>query len=117
MDDELVAGQPGRPRECELAGRGDVGADSFLPQESKERDVREGLRSVEDAAAVADGIGERPCLRPNRLLAVDDERRPEPVRELRCGNAAQRELALLHTGGVGEEREHRPILPGTVLSS
>ena len=59
VDDELVAVEPGRAGERELARRGDVGADALLAQQPQQRDVGERLRPEDDAPVVADGRAER----------------------------------------------------------
>src|SRR5581483_7564584 len=50
-------------------------------------------------------------LRPDRLLAVDDERRPVVRGETRGGGSAERELAVLDRGGEREQLEHGVSLP------
>ena len=82
VDDEVVAGEPGRLGERELAARRDVGADPFLAQEPQQSDVRERFRAEEDAA-VADRGAERPRLCAERRLAEDDERGAVLLGELR----------------------------------
>ena len=67
--------EPGRLRERELAERRDVGADALLGEQPQQRDVRERLRPVDDERA-GRGLAVRARLRADRLLAVDDERRP-----------------------------------------
>ena len=115
MHDELRARETGRAGERELARGGDVGADPLLAQQSEHGDVGEGLRSVEDAPALADGAPQRPSLRAKRLLAVHDERRAEPLRELGRGDPTEPELAVLDACRLREEIEHPWILPGTVF--
>ena len=56
-------------------------------------------------------------LLPDRLVAVDDERRAEALGELSRRNATERELAGVDSRGVRKEIEHRQILPGTVFGS
>src|SRR5262249_26161308 len=51
-----------------------------------------------------------------RLLAVDDERRPEPLGELRSRDSAEGELAAFDTSRRRKEIEHPRILPGTVFT-
>jgi len=58
---------------------------------------RERLRAVDDEG-LRRGGPVRPRLRADRLLAIDDERRPVLGRELRRGDAAERQLAVLGTG-------------------
>ena len=77
VDDELVAAKPGRAGERQLAGRGDVGTDSLLPQQAQDGDVREGLRSERDVPA-RDRFERSDLARvAKRRLAVDDERGAE----------------------------------------
>ena len=89
VHEQPVAVDARAPREGELAERRDVGAEALLGQQPHHRDVRERLRAVDD-----ERLGRRPPEerrpRPQRLLAVDDERRAEPLRELGRGEAAQR---------------------------
>ncbi len=54
VHDELRAREPRLACERELAGRGDVGPDALFAEESEQRDVGEGLGSVEHPAALAD---------------------------------------------------------------
>ncbi len=90
-----------RLRDGELAERRDVGADALLGEDPEQRDVRERLRPVDDEC-VRRGGSVRARLRADRLLAVDDERRPVLGRELRRGHAAERQLAALDTGRMWE---------------
>ena len=105
VDDDLVAAEPGRARERELAGRGDVGADPLLAQEAQDGHVGERLRAEGDVPA-GRRVAQRPRPRPQRLLAVDDERGAELRRELRCANPTEHELAPLDTCRVREHPEH-----------
>src|SRR6185503_7608034 len=59
VDDQLVAGEPGRTREGELALGRDVGTDALTTQEAEHSHVRERLRPVEDTPAGSDGLEER----------------------------------------------------------
>ena len=79
---------PRRTRERELARGGDVRADPLLAQKAQSRDVRERLRPVEDAPARPTAARSARARSADRLLAVDDERRPEPLGERR--SAARR---------------------------
>jgi hypothetical protein len=117
VHDQLCAGEPRGARERELTRRGDVGADPLLAQEAEHCDVGERFRAVEDAPALAGGASQPPSLCAERLLAVDDERRPEALRELVGGETAEPQLAAFDTRGLREELEHGWILPGTVFSS
>ena len=117
MNDELAAREPGGSREGELARGGDVGPNSLVAEDAEDRDVGERLRAVEESSVWSRRRAQRARLEPQRLLAVDDERRPEALRELWRRHAAERERASLDGRGVGEEREHHAILPGTVFGS
>ena len=117
VHDELDAGEAGRAREGELARRGDVGADALLEEQAEHCDVRKRLGAVEDTATFAYGSHERSSLLPERLLAVDDDRRPEALRQLGRANPAEPQLARLDARRSGKEIEHAWILPGTVFSS
>ena len=117
VDDELAAREPGGSREGELTRGGDVGSDSLVAEDAEDGDVGERLRAVEESSVWSRRRAQRACLEPERLLAVDDERCPEALRELIRRHTAERELTVLDGRGVGEEREHRPILPGTVFGS
>ena len=109
--------RPAARGESELARRRDVRAEALVAKQPEHGDVRERLGAVEDAPALADRLRQRARLRADRLLAVHDERRSEPLGEVRGRNPAEREHAVLHARGVGEEIEHRWILPGTVFGS
>ena len=106
VEEDALAGDARRLREGELAERRDVGADALVGEHPQQRDVRERLRPVDDER-VRRGVAVRARLRADRLLAVDDERRPVLGRELGRGDAAERELAVRRSGGIGEKLEHR----------
>ena len=110
MDDECVACDPGRLGEAELPEGRNVGADPLLGEELHDRDVREGLRPVDDGRAgrrLAVGAGPG----AERYLVVDDEGAAVLAHELGGRDAAERERAILEAGRVGEELEHTAILP------
>ena len=92
-------------------------ARSLVADALERRHVRECLRPVEEAAVPPGRGDQRARLPTERLLAVDDERRPEPLRELGGPYPTQHELTVLHSGGQGKDAEHRWILPGTVFGS
>ncbi len=117
VHDDLGSGEPGAARERELARRGHVGADALVAEQSQHGDVRKRLRSVEDTALRTGCRSQRLCPLPNRLLAVDDERRPESIRQLVGRHAADGKRIRVDPGRVREELEHRRILPGTVFGS
>ena len=68
---------PARRANASSPERRDVGADSLLGEQPEHRDVRERLRAVEDAP-VGPAAAPARAPAPDRLLAVDDERRAEP---------------------------------------
>ena len=103
---------PGPLREAQLAERRDVRADPLLREQPQDRHVRERLRAVDDER-VGRGRAVRARARPDRLLAVDDERRPELVRERGRADAAERQLAVVDVSGVGEELERGRVNPAT----
>ncbi len=116
VHDELLAGEPCRAREGELAERRHVRADALLGEESKDGHVRERLRPVEDLR-----FGHRttnlPRSRTNRFLAVRHERRSEAFRELGRSHSSERQLSVLDPRRVREQLQHRASLPATVFSS
>ena len=81
VHDELGAGEAGGARERELARGSDVGPDPLRAQQPQHRDVGEGLRPEGDVPAGGRRL-QRARPRAQRLLAVDDERRPVLGREL-----------------------------------
>jgi hypothetical protein len=94
VEHEPLAGNSRRPRERELAEGRDVGADSLLREQPQQGDVRERLRPVDDERArrsLAVGLH----LAPDRALAVHEQRRAVPIRELARAQTTQRELAVL----------------------
>ena len=103
VHDEVVAMQARGRCESQLARRGDVGADTLVVQQTEQRDVRERLRPEVDAA-VADGGTQCACVRPQRLLAEHEERRPELLRQLRGAHPADRELGAVEGRGSWEKR-------------
>ena len=105
VEDEPLARDPRRPRERELAEGRDVGAGSLLREQPQQRDVRERLRPVDDERARR-GLAVRLHLAPDRSLAVNEERRPVLVGELRRAYAAEGQLAVLDQRGFGKELEH-----------
>ena len=104
VDDEVARRlDPGRARERELTQRGHVCADALLAQQPQERDVREGLRPVDDASACADRAAANVrAARAQRLLAVDDERRPEALRELVTRHSPELEHAAVERAESGK---------------
>ena len=103
VDDEVAAAEARGTRERELAGGGDVRADPRLVQQAEQGDVGERLRPEEDPP-VADGRPERVRPLAQRLLAEDDERRPVRLGELRHGDPAERQLAVVEGRRFREER-------------
>ena len=108
VHDESLAGDARLLREAELPERRHVRAEPLLAEQPHERDVRERLGAVDD-----ERVGRRgavlPRPRADRLLAVDDERRAELVRERGGRHAADRQLAVESLRRVREEREvNRP---------
>jgi hypothetical protein len=103
-------------RERELAERRGVGSDAFLGEEPQHGDVRERLRTVEELG-VGHGCAQAAGLSADRLLAVDDERCAEAVGQVCGSDATERERSSLDARRIGEELEHRRILPGTVFGS
>ena len=101
VEDDLLAGNLRRARERELAERGDVRAGAFLREQPQQRDVRERLGPVDDERARS-GLAVRTHLAPDRLLAVDEQRRPMLLREPRRGHAAERQLAAFDPRGCGK---------------
>jgi hypothetical protein len=113
VHDELAALQTGRGGERELPRRGDVSSDPLLAQHAQERDVRQRLRPEEDAP-VADSLPEGACSTVDRVLAEDEKGRSILRRERIGGETAHREPAAVERGGVGEERQHGPIVPVSI---
>ncbi len=107
VEEDPVARDAGRLREGELPERRDVGADSLVGENLEDRDVRERLRPVHDKRPGRRlGVGSR--LRADRLLAVDEKRRPVDRRQLGRRDAADRERSTVGPCGIGEEIEHDP---------
>jgi hypothetical protein len=101
VEEDPVAWNPRSRGERQLAERRDVGADPLLGEDAEQRNARERLRPVDDER-VGRGVAIRARLRPDRLLAVDDERRPMLGRQLGRGDTAERQLAVLGPGGMGK---------------
>ena len=114
VHDELPAREPGSAREDQLARRSDVGSDALLAHEPEDGDIREGFRPVEDAAASTRSRPQRARTGAQGLLAVDDERGPEALGELRGGHPSEDELPALDPGRSRENIQHSAILPGTL---
>ena len=70
-----------------------------------------------DASVLADRLAERPRPSEQRLLAVHDERRPEPLGELGCGHPAEGENAGFDARRIREKIEHSAILTVTLRRS
>ncbi len=104
MDDDLVAAEPGGPREGQLPLGGDVRSDPLLAQHTHHRDVRERLRPERDLAARG-SLLQRPRLRTECRLAVDDERGPELCRQRGSRDSGERQGGAVDTGAVREEAE------------
>ena len=110
VDHQPLGRDAGVLREAQLAEGRHVGAEPLVGEQAQDRDVRERLRPVDDECVRRRGPV-RPCARPDRLLAVDDERRAELVRERRRAGAADRQLAVDDLRRVGEELEGRVSPP------
>ena len=96
---------PAEPRsesERQLARRRDVGAEALLGEQAEDRHRRERLRAVDDER-VGRGRAVRPRLRAHGRLVVDDERRPEPLDELRRAQPADRQLTVGDGRRVGQK--------------
>src|SRR5205809_1073027 len=93
--------------------RRDVRTDSLLGEETQDRDVRERLRAEEDEC-LRNRLSDLACPGAQRLLAVDDERRPEAPGERARPESADRQFAFLDPRGIREQLQHPPILPGTL---
>ncbi len=113
VDDEIDTVEAGPLRERELARRGDVRADPLIAQQPQQRDVRQRLRP-EEHASVADRVSERTRRRPDRVFAEDDERGAVLLRERVRREAAERQPRPVERAGVGEERQHAPIVPVSI---
>jgi hypothetical protein len=117
VHDDSLAGHTGSERVLELAERRDVGAEPFISEQPQQRDVGERLGAIEDqriGRSLAVGPGER----EDRPLAIGDERRPVLVRESRGRNAADRELAPLDRGAVGEEpKQAQSVHQSSIVSA
>jgi hypothetical protein len=111
VDDQAVSAHTCAARELELAARRDGGADVDRREEAQQGHVRERLRPEHDQ-----GAGRRAAVRADagadRLLAVDDQRRPERRRELVCRKAADPQAAVGRLRRVGEQLEHGAIVAG-----
>jgi hypothetical protein len=105
VEHDAVAGDPGGAGETELAEGRDVGADAQIREQTEQRDVREGLRPVDDQR-VRRRLAVGAHLAPDRLLAVDEQRCPVPIRQLARAKTAQRELAAFDPGALWKEIEH-----------
>ena len=105
-----LAGDAGGLRERELAERRDVGADTLVGEHAQQRDVRERLRPVDDERARR-GFAVRARLRADRLLAVDEERRPvlrrEPASPATPPSASS---PASIARGIGKKLEHRLLV-------
>ena len=101
---EPIAGQPCPPGELELADGRDVAPKALLGEDPLDRNRRERLRPVDDECAGGCGLVGA-CLAAQGHLVVDDERRPEPLGELACVDAAEGEAPALRGRGVGQQFE------------
>ena len=102
VHDQVWTFDPGLPRIRELAQRSDVGPEAFLGQQAHDRDVREGLRPVNDQG-LRYGPPEQLRPIPERRFGIDDERRAEALGELRRGKSLQLQLACRNTGTDREQ--------------
>jgi hypothetical protein len=105
VEDDRVAANAGTPRVRQLAERRSLGAQPFLGEDRQHGDVGERLHAVQHVGVWRRlAVGASP--RPQRLLAVDDERRPVRAGELGARNAAEGELSAIDRGALWEEIEH-----------
>ena len=105
MEDDPLAGNARGPRERELAEGGDVGAHVLFREQPEQGDIRERLRPV-DEDRTRRRLAIRAHLAPDGLLAVDDERRAVPVRQLARAKTTQHQLAAFDQRGFRKEFEH-----------
>jgi hypothetical protein len=80
-------------------------ADVQIREQAQHRDVREGLRPVDDQR-IRRRLAIRAHLAPDRLLAVDEQRSPVPIRQLTRADAAESELAALDPRALWKEIQH-----------
>jgi hypothetical protein len=80
VHEDPLARDPRALREAKLTERRDVGAETLPAEQLHQGHVRKRLRPVDDERVRRRGAV-RPCPRTDRLLAVDDERRAELVRQ------------------------------------
>ena len=100
---EQALARDARPlREGELAECGDVRSEPLLGEQAHQRHVREGLRPIDDERP-RDGALEHPRPCAQRLFGVDDERRPEPLRQVGCGDPVELEHARSDPGSAREQ--------------
>src|SRR5438132_275614 len=109
VEDQPLPGNPRRPREGELAERRDVRAGSLLREQPQERDVRERLRPVDDEHP-GRGLAVGLHLAPDGALAVHEQRRAVPARQLARAQTTQRELAVFDQRGLGNGLEPVPSI-------
>ena len=102
VHEQPVALDPGTAGERELTQRGYVRAKPFLGEQAHQRDVRKGLRPVDDER-FRNGPLEHPRSLAQRVLGVDHERRVEPLRQLRHGHSVELQHARRDPGSAGEQ--------------
>ena len=102
VHEQPVALDPGTAGERQLAQRGHVRAEPFLGEQAHQRDVRKGLRPVDDKC-VRNGPLEHPRALAQRVLRIDHERRPEPLCQLRHGHSVELQHARRDPGSAGEQ--------------
>ena len=100
VHDDPLARDSRTQRELELAERRDVRPQPRPGEEREQRRVRERLRAVE-RHRLRRRFAVRARPRPQCLFAVDDERRPELIRELGRPQPADDELAAVDRAESG----------------
>ena len=105
VEHEAFARDPGAQRKLELPERGHVCAEPLGCEQAQQGDVGERLRPVDEQRARR-CLPVRAHLIADRALAVDDERRPVPMRELARAHPAERQLACLDPRRFRKDFEH-----------
>jgi hypothetical protein len=103
---DRVGGDTGAAGERELAERRGLRAQALVGEEPKHLDVGERLHAVEDGR-LRRSVAIRLRASPQRLLAVDDERRAVRLCKRCCRHAAEHELTAFYHGRIGKERQCR----------
>jgi hypothetical protein len=102
VHEQALTRDPGPLREGQLPECRDVRAEPFLGEQAHQSDVRKRLRPVDDER-IGSGPLEHPRALAHRILCIDDEGGPEPLRQVGHGDPVELQHARRDPGSAREQ--------------